>query len=372
MQVPFVDLKRDSAEVWTDLCRAAQGVIEDGRYILGPDVGRFEAEFASFCETGFGIGVASGTDALLLSLRACGVGGGDRVLVPSNTFIATFDAVARLGAVPVPVDPHPDYYTIDAEATEARLGPGVKAVVPVHLYGQSADIERIAEMCRDRSHALVEDAAQAHGARFNGRRAGSFGACGCFSFYPSKNLGALGDGGAVVTADEEVAARLKMLRDYGQRRKNVHEEVGYNSRLDSIQAAVLRVKLPGLEANNEKRAAAADLYRRGLAGVEEVSTPTVRPGSTHVYHLFVIRCSRRDELKAFMEENGIGAGLHYPVPPHLQPAYAHLGYSKGDFPVAERLADETLTLPMFPSISPGEVEYVCETIGRFYSRKAEI
>lgn len=366
MQVPFVDLKLDSADVADEILEAVTAAVRGGRYILGPEVQAFESEFASFCEVPYGVGVASGTDALLLTCMAAGLGKGDRVIVPANTFIATFDGISRSGAVPVPVDPDPDLYTLNASDVEAAVDGGTRAVMPVHLYGQFAEIDSIATICEERGLVLIEDAAQAHGARFKGRRAGSFGIAGCFSFYPSKNLGALGDGGAVVSKDEGINDGVRMLRDYGQVRKNEHLEIGLNSRLDEVQAAALRVKLPKLEANNAKRARAAELYREGLAQLADVVTPSVREGSDHIYHLYVIRCPRRDELKEHLAKKDIFTGLHYPVPAHMQPAYSYLGYGKGDFPVTERLCDEILSLPMFPSITPAQVEYVCDSIKAFF------
>jgi dTDP-4-amino-4,6-dideoxygalactose transaminase len=366
MRVPFVDLKRDSAGLWERIENAVTTAVDGGAYIMGPQVAAFEEEFAAFCEVEHAVGVASGTDALLLSAMACDLVPGDRVLVPANTFIATFDAISRSGAVPVPLDPSPDYYTLDAASVARAMEPGVKAVMPVHLYGQLAEIDEIKETCDSADVALIEDAAQAHGARFNGGRAGSFGISGCFSFYPSKNLGALGDGGIVVTGSSEFADRVSTLRNYGQKRKNEHLEIGLNSRLDELQAAALRVKLEALEANNQKRAEAAELYRDGLSSAGQVVTPKTRPGSTHIYHLYVIRCEERARLQEFLTERGISTGLHYPVPAHLQPAYAHLGYGPGSFPVTEGLATELLSLPMFASITSEEVEYVCTSIAAFY------
>lgn len=368
MQVPFVDLRLDAAEVWEDILAAVTAAVEGGRYILGPEVQAFERDFAAFCEVPYAVGVASGTDALLLACMAAGLGAGDKVIVPANTFIATFDGVSRSGAIPVPVDPDPDLYTLDAASVEAALDSSTRAVMPVHLYGQFADIEDLASLCADRGLVLIEDAAQAHGARFNGRRAGSFGAAGCFSFYPSKNLGALGDGGALVTTDEATADAVRMLRDYGQARKNEHSRIGLNSRLDEVQAAALRVKLGILDAGNEKRARAAGLYREGLASLGDVVTPAVREGSDHIYHLFIIRCTDRDRLRDHLAEKEISTGLHYPIPAHMQPAYSFLGYGRGDFPVTERLCGEILSLPMFPSITPVQIEYVCDAIKSFYGR----
>lgn len=366
MQVPFVDLNRDWAEAAGEIIEAVDSVIRGGRFILGPEVAAFEREFASFCEVPCGVGVGSGTDALLLSAMALELGHGDEVIVPANTFIATFDAISRAGATPVPVDPDPEFYTLNVSDAAGAVTARTRAMVPVHLYGQMVEIGAMAALCEEKGISLIEDAAQAHGARFNGQRAGSLGSTGCFSFYPSKNLGALGDGGFVVTADVELAERVRMLRDYGQKRKNEHLEVGLNSRLDEIQAAALRVKLTRLEGCNEKRAAAAARYERGLSGIAEVVTPAVRGASTHVYHLYVIRCAERDRLKGYLGDRGIATGVHYPIPAHLQPAYASLGFKSGPFPVAEKLAGEVLSLPMFPSITHDEVDYVCETVGAFY------
>lgn len=366
MRVPFVDLSRDWAGEAAEIVGAVDSVIRGARFILGPEVAAFEGEFASFCGVPHGVGVASGTDALLLSAMALDLGPGDEVIVPANTFIATFDAISRCGATPVPVDPDPEFYTLNRADVAEAFSAKIRAVVPVHLYGQMVEIDAMAAWCREKGIVLIEDAAQAHGARFNGRRAGSLGATGCFSFYPSKNLGALGDGGCVVTADGELAARVSMLRDYGQRRKNEHLQVGLNSRLDELQAAALRVKLRRLDACNEKRAAAAARYAEGLSGVADITTPAVRQGSTHVYHLYVVRCDGRDRLKDYLGDKGIATGVHYPTPAHLQPAYASLGYGRGSLPVSEKLAGEVLSLPMFPSITDVEIGYVCETVRAFY------
>jgi len=291
------------------------------------------------------------------------------VIVPANTFIATWDAVSDNGAIPVPVDPDPEFFTIEGQAAGAAVTDSTIAIIPVHLYGQVAEMKSLEQVSSEENIPIIEDSAQAHGARYNGRRAGSFGWTGCFSFYPSKNLGALGDGGMVVTSDAVVERRIRMLRDYGQSRKNEHLEIGFNSRLDEIQAAALRVKLTVLGGNNEKRAAAAAAYSERLVGVLGVETPKVRPGSTHIYHLFVIRCEERDGLKGHLQKRGVSTGIHYPVPPHLQPAYSQLGYKRGAFPVTERLVGEILSLPMFPSIRTDEIDYVCESIREFYGSK---
>lgn len=364
MRVPFVDLRREYHGYRRELEEAFSGVLDSAAFILGREVESFESEFASFCGCAGAVGVASGTDALMLALKVCGVVARDQVITAANTFIATFDAIERCGATPVPVDPDPVYYTIEPEATAHAVTGSTSAVVPVHLYGQPADVPAIKEACR--GLAVIEDAAQAHGAVWGERRAGSFGTCGCFSFYPSKNLGALGDGGAVVTDDGELEKRLRGLRNYGQERKNEHLEVGYNSRLDEVQAAALRVRLRRLVENNELRRKAAARYSESLRGVDGIVPPAERPGASHVYHLFVVTCEERDDLRRHLDERGISTGVHYPTAPHLQQAYRHLGYGPGSFPVAERLSSQVLSLPMFPYITTEEIDYTCESIASFF------
>jgi dTDP-4-amino-4,6-dideoxygalactose transaminase len=342
-------------------------VIDKGSYIMGPQLEVFEREFASFCGCGHAVGVASGTDALTLALIACGVKPGDEVITAANTFIATFDTITHCGAIPVPVDPDENFYTITADGIDAAVTGRTSVILPVHLFGQVADLDPILETAVRHSIPVVEDSAQAHGALYGGRKAGSIGKCGCFSFYPSKNLGAFGDGGMVTTNDDDVAAHLRRLRNYGQEKKNVHLEVGYNSRLDTIQAAILSLKLRRLDEMNDLRRDAVSRYREQLEGLGEVVLPPERSsGSKHVYHLFVIRCARRDELAEFLSKRGVSTGIHYPVPPHLQPAYDDLGHAMGSFPVAEKLAGEILSLPMFPHLSNEEVDYVSEKIRDFY------
>jgi len=366
MKVPFVDLARSVLGLETEIVEAISGVVRGCQFVLGPVMESFEREYASFCDCSHGVGVASGTDALMLALKARGIGPGKDVLTAANTFIATFNAISRCGATPVPVDVDPETFNIDPGGIEDTATDRTAAVVPVHLYGRCADIGPILENASAKGIDVIEDAAQAHGALYHGKRAGSFGICGCFSFYPSKNLAAFGDGGMVVTNDAALAEKLRMLRNYGQKDKNVHLEIGFNSRLDEIQAAVLRVKLRHLEENNDLRRKAASRYRERLEVVGEVTVPE-ECGGGHVYHLFVIRCQERDALAEHLSKLGISTGLHYPTPPHLQPAYHHLGYRKGAFPIAEKLAFEILSLPMFPGIRDDEVDYVCENIAGFYS-----
>ncbi len=363
-RVPFVDLAAQWREIAPQVRPALEGVLSSADFILGEAVERFEQQFAAWLGSRHAIGVASGLDALRLALAALDVGHGDEVLIPANTFIATAFAVSSTGARPVPVDCLEATHQIDPARIEAAITPRTKAIVPVHLYGHPADMEPIGRIAARHGLAVVEDAAQAHGARLAGRACGTFGTAGCFSFYPAKNLGAYGDGGIVVTDDEALAARLRLLRHYGQRAKNEHVVVGSNSRLDSLQATVLAVKLGRLDAWNTARAAHAALYAE-LLPREELVLPRVEPGATHVYHLYVVRTPRRDELRAHLDACGIDTGIHYPVPPHLQPAYAGLGYGPGDFPVAERLAGEVLSLPMFPELSAGQVERVAAAVRSF-------
>lgn len=369
MQVPFVDLTRDSSQL-NAVSEAFERVVRSGRYVLGPEVEAFEREFASFCGCGYGVGVASGTDALFLALKALGISRGDRVLTAANSFVATFIAISMCGATPVPVDVEPHYYCIDPEKVERVSVASVSAVVPVHLYGQLAEIDRLGSICAERGIPLIEDACQAHGARLGSAHSGSTGIAGCFSFSPAKNLGGFGDGGMIVTDDRQLAERLRMLRNYGRSSKNLHGRLGYNSRLDAVQAAGLRVKLETLRRGNRTRCELAGLYDSRLKRVNQVTVPEKRDDrASHVYHLYVIRCKRRDRLREHLRSHGVNTGIHYPLPVHLQPGFHHLGYSRGDFPVAEELAGQILSLPMFPQLSPGEVSYVCDAIEDFYSSK---
>lgn len=339
-------------------------VLAGGRYILGPEVEAFEAEFAAYVGVRFGVGVASGTDALVLALRAAGVGPGDEVVTVSHTAVATVAAIELAGARPVLVDIEPDYYTLDPARLERAIGPRTRAVVPVHLYGQPAELGPILEVARRYGLRVVEDCAQAHGAVYRGRRVGAWGDLGAFSFYPTKNLGGLGDGGMVVTDDPELAGRLRLLREYGWAERYVSSLPGFNSRLDELQAAVLRVKLRHLEADNRRRAEIAARYDAGLAGTA-VRPPKVRPGATHVYHLYVVRSWRREELRAFLAMRGVGTAVHYPVPVHLQPAYRGRVRVAGSLAETERAAREVLSLPIYPELTDREVATVIESIRAF-------
>ncbi len=356
--IPLVDLGIQHREIENEVRPALDAIMNRGAFILGAEVGAFESEFASFCGVKHCIGVGSGTDALELALRAAGVGEGAEVILPANTFIATALAVVRAGAVPVLVDCDEESSLIDVDAIASRIGPKTAAIMPVHLYGQIAAMQAISEIANAHGLLVIEDAAQAHGARQDGVGIGGFGAAAGVSFYPGKNLGAYGDGGAVLTNSDDVARRVEALRNWGSHVKYEHPEVGFNSRLDTVQAAVLSAKLRRLADWNEQRKAAAAYYTEGLAGVAEVVLPSVMAANEHVWHLFVVRVAERDRVLAELHEAGIGAGIHYPIPLHLQGAMASLGHGEGDFPVAERLAKEILSLPLFPGIQTAQQDEV--------------
>ncbi len=349
MTIPFLDLSAAYGELKAEIDAAVTRVLGSGWYILGPEVEAFEAEWAQYCGADHAVGVANGLDALVLALRALDIGAGDEVIVPSNTYIATWLAVSAVGARPVPVEPDPETHNIDPARIEAAVTPATAAVLAVHLYGQPADLDPILALARRHGLAVIEDAAQAHGARYRGRRIGAHGDAVCWSFYPGKNLGALGDGGAVTTDRADLADRIRLLRNYGSREKYVNECRGVNSRLDPIQAAVLRVKLHHLDAWNERRAAIARIYTEGLAG-GGVTCPAVPDWAAPAWHLYVLRCADRDGLQARLREAGVGTLIHYPIPPHMQAAYADLGLEPEALPIARRLAGEVLSLPIGPHL----------------------
>ena len=348
-ELPFLDLGAMHAELRPRLDTAYARVVDSNWLILGREVEAFEREFAEYCGARHCIGVANGLDALFITLKAMGIGTGDEVIVPSNTYIATWLAVSYAGATPVPVEPDLRTYNIDPARIEAAITPATRAIMPVHLYGQPADMDPITAIARKHNLKVVEDAAQAHGARYKGRRTGTLGDAAGFSFYPGKNLGALGDGGAVVTSDDSLADRLRVLRNYGSRVKYHNEVKGFNSRLDELQAAFLREKLVLLDNWNERRSGVAARYLEGLANSGLV-LPYVPEWAQPVWHLFVVRHPERNRLQAQLGELGIGTMIHYPIPPHLQPAYSELELKRGDFPVAERIHDEVLSLPMWPQM----------------------
>jgi dTDP-4-amino-4,6-dideoxygalactose transaminase len=360
--IPFVDLARQHAGIRDEIDEAIARVVDSGAFILGPDVELFETDWAEFCEARHAIGVASGTAAIQLLLEAAGVGRGDEVIVPANTFVASALPVVHRGATPVLVDCDPAGATLDVDAVSAAVTPRTRAVIAVHLYGQAADMDPLLELGQRHGFEVFEDACQAHGARYRGRRVGALGTAGCFSFYPSKNLGAFGDGGAIVTNDGELADRLRKLRDLGQARKYEHVLAGHNERLDTIQAAVLRVKLRYLEEWNQARREHARSYGERVAGTE-IELPEELPEREHVWHLYVVRTEDRDRVRASLDASGVQTGLHYPMPVHLQQAFSSLGYEEGAFPVSERWSREGLSLPMFPELTPSEIESVADALG---------
>jgi dTDP-4-amino-4,6-dideoxygalactose transaminase len=361
-RIPLVDLAAQHREIADEVARGFADVCARGAFILGAEVGRFEAAFARFSGVAHCVAVANGTDALELALRAAGVGPGDEVVVPANTFIATALAVVRAGATPVLVDCDPVYHLLDPSAVRAALGPRTRAVVPVHLYGQIAPMEDVTRLVATAGVLVVEDAAQAHGATRDGTPAGGFGIAGGTSFYPGKNLGAYGDGGAVVTTSAEIAARVRALRNYGSEVKYQHPERGFNSRLDTLQAVVLNAKLARLAAWNDARRTAARRYEELLAGIPGIVLPATLPGNVHVWHLYVVRVPERDRVLGRLAAAGIDAGVHYPAPIHLQGAFRDLGYRRGDFPIAEAAAGDVLSLPIYPGITAAQQERVADAL----------
>ena len=368
MGVPFFDSKQHYRSIKDEVDAHVKRVMDSCRFVLGENVDSFEREFARFCGTDYAVGVANGTDALHLALLACGIGKEDEVITMPNTFIATTEAISQTGAKIVFVDIDSWTYNIDVAQIEGAINEKTKTILPVHLFGQSADMDSIMKIARKYNLKVIEDACQAHGAEYRGKKAGSIGDAGCFSFYPSKNLAAFGDGGMVITDGNKIAQKIKMLRDHGQMKKYEHLVEGYNSRLDEIQAAILRVKLKRLDEQNKLRRKNAWIYNELLKDVDEVVTPFEAEYGKHVYHLYVIRTEKRDELQEYLKSNGIGTGLHYPIPLHLQKAYEYLGYKEGDFPVAEECAKQILSLPMFPELTPKEIEKVASEIKTFFAR----
>jgi dTDP-4-amino-4,6-dideoxygalactose transaminase len=364
MTVPFVDLRAQYETIGDELRASVLRVIDSQIFVLGPEVEAFENEFAAFCGAGHAVALNSGTAALHLALLALGVGPGDEVITVANTFIATAESISAAGAIPVFVDIEPSTHLIDPALIEAAITPRTRAIIPVHLYGQVADMDAINKMAERHNLAVIEDACQAHGAVYKGRRAGSMGAIGCFSFYPSKNLGTIGEGGAAVTNSPELAATMRSLRDHGQSRRYYHDVVGFNYRLGALEGAALRVKLPYLERWNERRRAHAQRYDRLLARLP-VATTTESPSGTSVYHLYVVRTSERDMLRDHLTSRGIGTGIHYPVPIHLQPAYAHLGYRRGSLQVTEAHAVELVSLPMYAELTDEQIDAVVESVEAF-------
>jgi dTDP-4-amino-4,6-dideoxygalactose transaminase len=368
--VPFVDLQAQQRALADEIRAAVDEVLSSCNFILGKQVREFEEAFASYAGAGHAVGVSSGLDALRIALAALEIGPGDEVIVPANTYIATALAVSSLGARVVLVDCDASTYNLDPAKVARAITARTKVIIPVHLTGQPAEMAPILEIAARHGLQVVEDAAQAHGARYHGRLCGSMGVAGCFSFYPAKNLGAAGDGGMIVTQDEALARRARKLSNYGEVAKYQHAEKGLNCRLDTLQAAILKVKLPHLNDWNCQRAAHAHRYRQRLQGLSDICLQGVLPDCTHVYHLFMVQNSRRDALRQYLQERGVQTGIHYPTPIHLQPAYADHGWKKGDFPVAEEISSRIVSLPMFPELTDEQIDFVCRQISQFVKKES--
>ena len=362
MNVPFVDFSPQYHTIKDEIDVGLKCVFEKGNFILGQEEKDFEAEFARYCEVNHAVGVNSGTDALYLAMGALGVGPGDEVILPTFTFIATALCVTYTGATPVLVDVEEETYNIDPQKFKAAITDKTKAVIPVHLYGQPANMDEINAIATERNIAVVEDAAQSHGARYKGKRVGSLGDIACFSFYPTKGLGAFGDGGMIVTDNQDIYEKIQMLRDYGRKGRYEHKVKGFNSRLDTVQAVILSAKLKYLDEWNAMRAKNAAYYHELLSECDSIVLPRAKDDRQHVFQTYAVRVARRDKVLQEMKDKGIGVLVHYPIPLHLQEAYADLGYSRGDFPVAEQLAGEVLSLPMFPHMGREQGEYVCASL----------
>jgi len=366
MNIPFVDLKSQYLSIKEEIDEAIHNVIEKTAFVGGPFVNEFEARFGEFCNAEHCIGVGNGTDALYIALKCLGIGEGDETITAANSFIATSEAITRTGAKVIFCDIDPETYTINSGFIEDKITEKTKAVIPVHLYGQPADMDKINQVAKKNNLFVIEDAAQAHGAKYNGNIVGTLGDIACFSFYPGKNLGAYGDGGAVVTNDEELAKKCRMFANHGRIEKYNHEIEGINSRLDGIQASLLNVKINYLIDWNKKRNKNAKNYNERLSDIKEIVTPKIAPDYECVFHLYVIRTPKRNQLREFLKDNGIFTGIHYPVAlPFLQ-AYRYLGYNRGDFPVSSSYQDEILSLPMFPELTLEQIEYVIQKIREFF------
>jgi dTDP-4-amino-4,6-dideoxygalactose transaminase len=367
--IPLVDLKANYEPLKTEIHRAWDEVLGSMRLFLGPNVQAFENEFAAYCGVQHAIGVSDGTNAVQLALRACGIGPGDEVITVSHTFIATIEAILLVGAIPVFVDIDPLTFTMDISQVEDQITPKTRAILPVHLYGQCADMDPINEIAQRHGLFVIEDACQAHGAEYKGRKAGSLGHVAAFSFYFTKNLGAYGEGGMVTTQDAELARQVRMLRDHGSEKRYYHEYLGWNARLDELQAAALRVKLPHLDQWNEQRRQNAALYRECL-GQSDIILPFEAPYNRHVYHLYVIRTPQREALRQHLNQQGIGTGIHYPVPNHLQNSLIAFGYKPGSLPVTEAVAEEILSLPMYPELQGEQIHRVANVLQDFSNTSA--
>lgn len=365
MKVPFLDLKAQYESIKDDIAGAIEQVIEKTAFAGGPFVAQFEKEFAAYCQCNYATGVGSGTAALWTALLGLGIGKGDEVITVPNTFIATAEAISFCGAQPVFVDVDEKTYTMKPDLLEASITPRTKAIIPVHLYGQTADMDQIMEIAKAHKLYVIEDACQAHGAKYKGKPAGSIGDAGCFSFYPGKNLGAYGEAGILVTNNEELEGRFLMFRDHGQSKKYYHKIIGWNTRMDGLQAAILSVKLKRLEEWNEARRNNALLYNKLLSEIEGIVLPEERDYAKHVYHIYAVRVQNRDAIKDALAKKGIFCGIHYPIPVHLQDAYQTLNLPKGSFPAAEKHAEELLSLPMYPELKSEQIEFVVSEISQY-------
>lgn len=369
IKIPFLNFSSAHSTIKSEIEIAFHRVYDNNWFILGSEVESFEKAYAEFNKVNHAIGVSNGLDALHLALIALGIGPGDEVIVPSNTYIATVLAVSYVGATPIFVEPNIDTYNIDPNCIERSITHRTKAIMPVHLYGQACEMDSIMSIAKKNNLYVIEDNAQSQGASFDGKLTGSWGEINATSFYPGKNLGALGDAGAITTNSDELSHQIRMYRNYGSSKKYYNEVIGHNMRLDELQAAFLSVKLKKLREWTVQRQLIASWYDEALQGVEEVILPKVANGSSHVYHLYVIRTHKRDELQEYLTENGIGTLIHYPIPPHLQEAYRQLGYKKGDFPIAEEIAETALSLPLWPGITEDQVNDVAETIKKFMNER---
>ena len=365
--IPFVDLKSQYDSIKDKIDEAIQNVLNNTSFIMGEELKKFEEEYALFCDVKYAIGVANGSDALILALKACSIGEGDEVITTPHTFIATAEAISNVGGKIVFVDIDPKTYTIDISKIKEKINERTKAIIPVHLYGQFSDMEPIMELAKKYNLKIIEDAAQAHGAEYKGEKVGSIGDVACFSFYPGKNLGAYGDAGMITTNDGEIAEKVKLLRNHGRiTKKYEHEIEGYSSRLDNLQAAILRVKLKYLNEWNDMRRSNAKKYNELLSNIDGIITPYEADYAKHVYHLYVIRTEKgRDKLREELKSKGIATGIHYPIPLHLQPAYRYLEFKEGDFPVTEKASQEILSLPMFAELNDEQIEEIVELIKKF-------
>jgi dTDP-4-amino-4,6-dideoxygalactose transaminase len=367
MPIPFLNLKAQHQTLKSEILAAVSEVLDSTAFAGGSYVTKFEEEFATYCQTKYAVGVGNGTDALWFALLALGIGSGDEVITVPNTFIATAEAITYTGAKPVFVDIDEETYTMDPSLLEKAITPKTKAIIPVHLYGQMADMDRIMEIARKHNLYVIEDACQAHGAEYKGRRAGSIGDVGCFSFYPGKNLGACGEAGGCVTNNLELKNKMAMFRDHGQARKYYHNVVGWNGRMDGFQGAILSIKLKHLNSWTDSRRAHAKAYTQAFAHTRGVLTPKETAHNKHVYHLYVLRVKNRDNLLKTLADKGVNCAIHYPVPLHLQHAYAGLGLGKGSFPISERCSEEIISLPMFPELTPEDIQTVTREVSALVS-----